>query len=468
MSTKSSNDDFPPPKDQLNQPKLEESPEPRSEFPKNQFLRKCKFAGTSGGHCHSLLQHQQQQQQPQLRRHQHNNNHQQTNHTATAMSHNDIVTQVTQDSGNGVGIGAGLMHTQDEMMDEDYNTEIKMNMRGHMFTITRDDLMALPESILLCLFPNGIFVGMSGEVITNLTEDDIVSVNFEPECFQYICQIFDVAVRDLHYITEMQNVNQQFYDINDPNILNDRPSIIVLREDLDYYCIPPIKNLTVEQMRHIKLLVGQKLIENKKIFDGLGYVSGKQLRPAEQHLMDMLCNSGFSLDENWGHRSLEPGKTVVFSLTLARLNNGTRNIHDVNNNSNSNSNTNTNTNSPNESPKLGPSISTADSIADDDREREKERGRHKEKRKSRLSTLAHSISRAGSRARSKSRNPNNTKLLLFWRKPARKCWWSDSTITVDLGDIGLVDNDGNPMTSTPIKIHVRRVWTLELSIIGIQ
>lgn len=352
-----------------------------------------------------------------------------------AMSHQDIVTQVNPGE-------TGFSQAQDEIMD-DYNTEIKMNMRGHMFTITRDDLMALPESILLCLFPNGIFVGMDGNVITNLTEDDIVSVNFPPECFQYICRVFDTAVRDLHVMSQLQP--QQYYDINDPNILNDRPSIIVLREDLDYYCIPPVKNLNVEQMRHIKYLVGHKLLEHQKIFEGLGFVAGKQLRPAEQHLMDMLCSSGFSNDGEWGHRSLEPGKTVIFSLTLARLNNGT-----------------TTHASPTDSPQLAPASSNTSLLSE-----KEERGRNKDKRKSALSTLAHSLSRAGSKVRSKT-NPNNTKLLLFWRKPARKCWWTDNLVTVDIGDIGLKDSHGAVIRNTKIKVHIRRVWTLELSIIGLQ
>lgn len=356
------------------------------------------------------------------------------------MSHEDILTQVSQNDGS-------FIQAQDEIMD-DFNTEIKMNMRGHMFTITRDDLMALPESILLCLFPNGIFVGMDGNVISNLTEDDIVFVNFEPECFQYICHVFDTAVRDLHIINQLHH--QQYYDINDPSILNDRPSIIVLREDLDYYCIPPVKDLSVEQMRHVKYTVGQKLLENNKIFEGLGFVAGKKLKPAEQHLMDMLCSSGFSAEGHWGHRSMEPGKTVIFSLTLARLNNGT-------------TTNNSNAVSPNESPNLGPTEPSNSSIVSE--RSEKERGRHKEKRKSRLSTLAHSLSRAGSRTRS---NPNNTKLLLFWRKPARKCWWSDNVVNVDIGDLGLKNARGDPITHTNIKVHTRRVWTLELSIIGLQ
>lgn len=359
-----------------------------------------------------------------------------------SMSHQDIVTQVNPGEN-------GFTHAQDEIMD-DYNTEIKMNMRGHMFTITRDDLMALPESILLCLFPNGIFVGMDGNVITNLTEDDIVYVNFAPECFQYICRIFDTAVRDLHVLSQLQQ--QQYYDINDPNILNDRPSIIVLREDLDYYCIPPVKNLGVEQMRHIKYVVGHKLLEHQKIFEGLGFVAGKQLRPAEQHLMDMLCSSGFAHDGEWGHRSLEPGKTVIFSLTLARLNNGTTGTAAT-----------SASGTPSDSPQLAPTSSNASLLS----EKDADRGRNKDKRKSRLSTLAHSISRAGSKVRQKA-NPNNTKLLLFWRKPARKCWWTDNIVTVDIGDLGLHDSDGNPMRHTRIKVHIRRVWTLELSIIGLQ
>ena len=378
----------------------------------------------------------------------------------TRMSHNDIVTQVTQDGNGGMFMPAG----GDEYSD-DYNIEIKMNMRGHMFTITRDDLMALPESILLCLFPNGIFIGMDGQVINNLTEDDIVYVNFPPECFQYICNIFDKAVKDLHLINELEyhnggGVNNTNFDINDPNILNDRPSIIVLREDLDYYVIPPIAKMNVEQMRHLKLIIGEKLLEFNKIFQGLGYVSGKQLKPAEQHLMDMLCSSGFQNDEIWGHRSLEPGKTVIFSLSLARLNN---NHHSNNQNHNSNSNIN----SPTDSPNLKPVTSSTSLVEERGRHKEKD-SKEKEKRKSRLSTLAQSISRAGSKVRSGSSKPNNnnTKLLLFWRKPARKCWWSNTTVEVDISELGLVDSNGNAITG--VKVNIRRVWTLELSIIGIQ
>lgn len=42
------------------------------------------------------------------------------------------------------------------------------------------------------------------------------------------------------------------------------------------------------------------------------------------------------------------------------------------------------------------------------------------------------------------------KLLLFWRKPARRCWWEG----VELHDVEGVDG--------VLKVWVRRVWTLEM------
>ena len=42
------------------------------------------------------------------------------------------------------------------------------------------------------------------------------------------------------------------------------------------------------------------------------------------------------------------------------------------------------------------------------------------------------------------------KLLLFWRKPARRCWWEG----MELMSVDGVDG--------PLKVWVRRVWTLEM------
>jgi hypothetical protein len=42
------------------------------------------------------------------------------------------------------------------------------------------------------------------------------------------------------------------------------------------------------------------------------------------------------------------------------------------------------------------------------------------------------------------------KLLLFWRKPARRCWWEG----VDLDNVEGVEGS--------VKVWIRRVWTLEM------
>lgn len=349
------------------------------------------------------------------------------------MSGQSVIAQVSNDAG-----GVELL-PNDEMTD-DYNTEIHMDLRGQMFTISRDDLMALPESVLLCLFPNGVFVDRAGNVITNLTEDDVVYVNFSPECFQYICKVFDGAVQDLQVQEAEKSPLQrkQVYDMNDPSILNDKPSIIVLREDLDYYVIPPKTGMRPGEMRQLKELVGQQLCSDQKIFNGLGYSPGKQLKPAEQHLMDMLCTSGFSSSGDWGHRSMEPGKTVIFSLTLVRLQNPA---------------TDSKESSLTPSSSLNP-ISSSTSIASSTNE-------HK---RSPFSVIAHAVRNK----KKEKQNSNASKLLLFWRKPARKCWWSDTEQQMDLNAIGIKDDNGNPLGRVKVSVHIRRVWTLELSIIGVQ
>ncbi|ODQ81921.1 hypothetical protein BABINDRAFT_32269 [Babjeviella inositovora NRRL Y-12698] len=341
----------------------------------------------------------------------------------------DIITQVSPDAYTGIPT-------------DEFNAKIHLNIRGTMFTITRDELMSLPESILLCLFPNGVFVDIDGNVITNLTEEDVVYVNFSPECFQYILNAFGAAAVDL-----VHSEHDQYQDGTiDAEVLHEKPSIIVLREDLDYYCIPPKDELSAEQMREIKLAAGSTLVGNSRVFDGLGYVPGKLLGAAEKHLLDMLCASGYSVEDLWGHRSMEPGKTVVNSLALVRLTHPQDQESEIS------------------SPALSPSVSSTSLKA------MSSQGSTLRTARSRFAHLAHSAHEKASRSvsrnrsRSKKRDDTSSKLLLFWRKPARKCWWSHEILDVPVENhkvIGLEE-------VTSIKVHIRRVWTLELSVIGVN
>lgn len=348
----------------------------------------------------------------------------------------NIITQVSQES-----YSPASQQVYEEGENIDYDSTIHLNIRGTNFTITRDELMSLPESILLCLFPNGVFLDENGQVITNLTEEDIVYVNFEPECFQYIIDTFGLAQRDLQEMPaespQLSGYGRFSQQETGASVLQSKPAIIVLREDLDYYVIPPILGLNAEQIRYIKLQVSEGLTKNKMIFSGLGYDPSlspsveQSLGPAEQHLFDMLCSSGFEPAGKWGSRSPEPSKCVILSLLLVRLRPDEPQTPD--------------------SPSLDP-IPSETSITS-------------RKSRSRIANLASSASRAASRSLSKNRknvNSNQTKLLLFWRKPARKCWWSNQTIDIDVSSI--LPNQ-KIMT---VKVHVRRVWTLELSVIGVQ
>ena len=143
------------------------------------------------------------------------------------MSEN-IITQVSQDQ--------PVAHTTYE--DSDYNSKIQLNVRGSRFTITRDDLMSLPESILLGLFPNGVFLDEEGHVISNLTEEDIVYVNFDPLCFEYIIDVFGTAQRELEaespHLLPQPTSHAYAGSESVAQVLLRKPAIIVLREDLDY------------------------------------------------------------------------------------------------------------------------------------------------------------------------------------------------------------------------------------------
>lgn len=165
------------------------------------------------------------------------------------------------------------------------------------------------------------------------------------------------------------------------DMLQDRAGIIVLREDLDFYAIPPRKDIDAAEMLEVKRAAGRALLTQDGIFSGLR--KSEEPGTTEQHLIEMLTAGGFNHDDRWGHRAGEPNKAVICSIALARLRT------DVNGGAGG----------PNGNP-------GAVGMAQ--------------------------------------------KLLLFWRKPARRCWWEG----VDLHNV-----EGVPGT---LKVWIRRVWTLEM------
>lgn len=101
------------------------------------------------------------------------------------------------------------------------------------------------------------------------------------------------------------------------NVLQDRAGIIVLREDLDFYVIPPGRDINHQDMMAVKRSAGNVLLKQDGIFSGLRRTD--DAGTTEQHLIEMLTAGGFNTDDTWGHRAGEPNKAVICSLALARL-----------------------------------------------------------------------------------------------------------------------------------------------------
>ncbi|KAA1470909.1 hypothetical protein DENSPDRAFT_775501 [Dentipellis sp. KUC8613] len=298
-------------------------------------------------------------------------------------------------------------------------TRLLLDLRGKRFSVDRETIMNLPESVLLCLFPNGLVLSRQSVALSdggeNSEEEELYGVDFDPDCFAYVLNFFRTA-SDAFYGTETNPglfaAQQHLVDAAPPadfpsnqNPLLSKQAIIVLREELEYFSIPPkdggastdAGGNATDALLGLKRHCGEYLLDKRNIFTALQRNVNKENNIAEQHLIDMLCMSGFDRDDEWGYRALEPSRCCISSIALVLLKTGI--VHHP-------------------APAGG---SPAD----------------------RQVTLDY------------NQMATAQKLLLFWRKPARKCWWDG--IEVNLAQLGEPSRD--------VKLWARRVWTLELSLV---
>ncbi|MCJ1475607.1 hypothetical protein MMC13_004270 [Lambiella insularis] len=272
---------------------------------------------------------------------------------------------------------------------------ITLDLRGTRFTLSRDELLTLPEFVLLSLFPNGL---LPDGHMNSFHEGDIYPVDYDPISLQYMLEFFRNVAQTIPssspspsseapHTPHPTSAIEPSMAGSARDMLQDRAGIIVLREDLDFYAIPPKADIEQPEMIEVKRAAGRALLEQDGIFSGLK--RSEDSGTTEQHLIEMLTAGGFNNDDTWGHRAGEPNKAVICSLALARLRT------DIRGNSND------------------PASSNAVGMAQ--------------------------------------------KLLLFWRKPARRCWWEG---------IELENVEG--MEGVKLKVWIRRVWTLEMSVIGLR
>jgi len=184
--------------------------------------------------------------------------------------------------------------------------------RGQRFTLSRDELLTLPEFVLLSLFPNGL---LPDGHLNTYHEGDAFQVDVREASFtRNILQNIDLHIANLHlqydpaslqYMLEFfRNVAQTIPD-GSPSaspeadavpiepmagsareMLQDRAGIIVLREDLDFYVIPPRPDIEQPEMIEVKRAAGKALLKQDGIFSGLR--RSEETGTTEQHLIEML------------------------------------------------------------------------------------------------------------------------------------------------------------------------------------
>ncbi|KAE8360330.1 dipeptidyl peptidase [Aspergillus caelatus] len=294
---------------------------------------------------------------------------------ATAGGASSIITQVQQ-------AGGPPINTLGDIGGDEH---ITLDLRGTRFTLSRDELLTLPEFVLLSLFPNGLLP--DGHMGT-FHEGDIYPVDYDPVSLQYMLDFFRSVAQSIPSsptasTSQDLDVSPDSLQGSTRDMLQDRAGIIVLREDLDFYAIPPRPDIDHAEMIEVKRAAARALLKQDGIFSGLR--KSDEAGSTEQHLIEMLTAGGFDRNDRWGHRAPEPNKAVICSLALAKLRTDIRG--DIPNNN---------------------AVGMAQ------------------------------------------------KLLLFWRKPARRCWWEG----VELENIEGVEGK--------VKIWIRRVWTLEMSVIGLR
>lgn len=185
--------------------------------------------------------------------------------------------------------------------------------RGTRFTLSRDELLTLPEFVLLSLFPNGLLPDghMNAYHEGDAFQVDVRSISYihkilgnlnyhianqtsqyDPASLQYMLEFFRNVAQTIpsessrEASPEGEPVPIEPMQGSAREMLQDRAGIIVLREDLDFYAIPPRPDIEQPEMIEVKRAAGKALLKQDGIFSGLR--RSEETGTTEQHLIEML------------------------------------------------------------------------------------------------------------------------------------------------------------------------------------
>ncbi len=166
------------------------------------------------------------------------------------------------------------------------------------------------------MFPHGFSLDGKDEEKNEL----FCNVDFSIECLKYVLEYFQKAKIDFkqahHEFAEDAYLAHAVASGIPLNPLLTKQGIIVLREELEYFVIIEKPNIMLSDMKRTS---GDFLVKEDLVFDALLKNIDKEDNVAEYHLVDMLCTAGFSKEDHWQQRSVEPNKTCISSLSLVSL-----------------------------------------------------------------------------------------------------------------------------------------------------
>lgn len=130
-----------------------------------------------------------------------------------------------------------------------------------------------------------------------LGDEEIMASNFcifisqyDPTSLQYMLDFFRGVAQSIPSRSPSPSGdNESSQDVlpgSAREMLQDRAGIIVLREDLDYYVIPPKADIEQPEMVEVKRAAGRVLLKQDGIFSGLR--KSEETGSTEQHLIEML------------------------------------------------------------------------------------------------------------------------------------------------------------------------------------
>lgn len=114
---------------------------------------------------------------------------------------------------------------------------------------------------------------------------------YDPVSLQYMLEFFRNVAQSMPSRSPSPSTDTEALSVDAmpgsaQQMLQDRAGIIVLREDLDYYVIPPKRNIDQAEMVEVKRAAGRALLRQNGIFSGLR--KSEEAGSTEQHLIEML------------------------------------------------------------------------------------------------------------------------------------------------------------------------------------